>query len=492
MRNERNLLFSKLSVEQTDLLIGSIDRLPVGGSIVRSVRNRVLLSASPNSLKRRRLGRTLLPVAACLIAIAVFFVSFPKAALAVSEFFGRVFTPSRYMNEDPAERTSVPSIDEAIAAAAPKNGDYTITLMPDLPNAQEFIDYRAQNGYAPFSEENWGWLRDVRPEIAEVLYDGNQLIWNTNLFTTNEHVREFMEGYGVHSGSKLSVDALMDDVTYTVAGDPTVYPLYVSGHGITPIYDEAALAAADHVVLYSDFDIDPENPLPDGVLTITQNILVCENDAMDYGATVAIITHTFTFDTTKGNTAAAEANETLISLSGETYLSMNHFGSEATETDSDWTVETKKVSLDGVKLRADYEYLPTGISVQVTLVEAPEVWTGDMTGGLLRMNSKNIYNTVESFGVTADFYLDGAYVSEAPIPDSIGAGELRYILPVFPEDYDDLQSVELKLTYWYYETLNGTDQIGGEIFTVPQGVTETVATYRWDPLAEITVPIPKN
>lgn len=491
MRSERNLLFSKLSVEQTDLLIGSIDRLPVSGGIARSIRSRVLQSAAPKSLKHRRIGRTLLPIAACLIAIAVFFVSVPKAALAVSTFFERVFTPSRYMNEDPAERTSVPSIDEAIAAAAPKDGDYTITLMPDLPNAQECINYRAQNGYATFSEDNWGWLKDIRPEIAEVLYDGNQLIWNTNLYTDNVHVREFMEGFGVHSGSKLSVDALMGDVTYTIAGDPTVYPLYVSGHGITPIFDEPALAAADHVVLYSDFGINPDQPLPDGVLTITQNILVCENDAMDWGLTVAIVTHTFTFDTTKGNTASAEAAETLIPLSGETYLSMNHFGSEATEDDSDWTVETKKVSLSGVKLNADYEYLPTGIIVQLTLAEAPEDWTEDMIGGLLHMNFKTIYNTVESFGVTADFYIDGAYVSEAPIPDSVRGG-LRYILPVFPEDYNELQSVELKLTYWYYETLNGTDQIGGEIYKIPVGISNDVATLNSTPLIDLTVPLPKN
>jgi hypothetical protein len=306
MTNNREIRFPALSVRQTQHLLAGTGSLPLSRATARRIRTSVLQKAAPKSLAQNRIRRTLVPIAACLLAIVVFFAAFPKAALAVSEFLGRVFTPSRYMNESPGERTAVPSIDEAIAAAAPADGAYTVTLLPDLPNAQEFIDFRAQNGYDPFSEENWGWLRDIRPEIAEVLYDGNQLIWNTNLFTTNEHVREFMEGFGMKSGSKLSVDALMDDVTYTVAGDPTVYPLYVSGHGITPISDEATLATADHVVLYSDFGIAPAQPLPDGVLTITQNIRVCEKDAMDYGATVAIITHTFTFDTTKGNTTVAD------------------------------------------------------------------------------------------------------------------------------------------------------------------------------------------
>ena len=315
MLNESNFLrFPALNVTQTHRLLTGVSALSINTGAARRIRATVLQQAAPKSLKRNRIRKVLVPIAACLLAVVVFFTAFPKAALAVSEFFGRVFTPSRYMNEDPSARTPVPSIDEAIAAAAPADGSYTVTLMPDLPNAQEFIDYRAQNGYDAFSEENWGWLKDVRPEIAEVLYDGNQLIWNTNLYTTNEHVREFMEGFGVKSDSKLSVDALMGDVTYTVAGDPTVYELQVSGHGITPIFEEADLAKADHVVLYSDFYIDSEQPLPDGVITITQNIRVCENDAMDVGATVAIITHTFTFDTTKGNTKSAEEAEELMLL----------------------------------------------------------------------------------------------------------------------------------------------------------------------------------
>jgi hypothetical protein len=40
--------------------------------------------------------------------------------------------------------------------------------------------------------------------------------------------------------------------------------------------------------------------------------------------------------------------------------------------------------------------------------------------------------------------------------------------------------------------MNGTNQISGEIFSVPEGVTEIVATFLWDPLVEIIVPIPKN
>lgn len=491
MPNKPDFCFPMLNVRQTQRLLTGVSSLPLPNGAERRIRARVLQEVMPKSLARNRIRRTLVPIAACLLAVVFFFVAFPKAALAVSEFLGRVFTPSRYMNEDPAERTAVPSIDEAIEASVPKDGEYSITLMPDLPNAQEFVDYRAKNGFEPFSEENWGWLREIRPEIAEVLYDGNQLIWNTNLYTTNEHVREFMEGFGVESGSKLRVDALTDDVTYTVAGDSTQYPLYVSGDGITPIYDETSLSGADHVVLYTDFMIDAAEPLPNGVLTITQNIRVCENDGMDYGATLAVITHTFTFDATKGNTPAAELQEGDIPLSGETYLSMDHMVSAEDGSMISWTVDTKKVSLDGVVLHANYDYLPTGISVTLSLARAPENWSDDMVNALLCTSGRDINQNYHRPGNVTDLYIDGTFVSEAPTADSWGFGEQKYILPIYPDQYSNTQSVVLKLTHVYFETRNGTNQLAGEVFTIPEGVTETVATYKWGPLVEIPVPLPK-
>ena len=493
MTNNRLFRFPALSVRQTQHLLAGTGSLPLSRAAARRIRASVLQKAAPRSLARNRIRRTLVPIAACLLAVVVFFVAFPKAALAVSEFLGRVFTPSRYMNEDPATRTPVSSIDEALAAAAPKDGDYRITLMPDLPNAQEFIDYRAKNGYDPFTVENWGWLRDIRPEIAEVLYDGNQLIWNTNLFTTNEHVREFMEGFGVKSGSKLSVDALMDDVTYTLAGDPTVYPLNVSGHGITPIFDETALASADHAVLYSDFYIDAAQPLPDGILTITQNIRVCEKDAMDYGATVAVITHTFTFDTTKGNTTAAEGEETLIPLSGDAYISFDHTEfSEDQRTVTKWTMQTQKISLDGVNLKVKYEYLPTGVLVHLSVAEKPADWTDEMARAFLRTTGKTTANDYRSAGIANDVYIDGALIGEASQPESWVQDEIQYILPVYPDQYATLQSVVMKLSLAYLVTYNGADLLSGEIYTIPEGIADSNGVVNLIPLAEITVPLPKS
>ena len=486
MTNNRKIRFPALSVRQTQRLLAGTGSLPLSRATARRIRTSVLQKAAPKSLARNRIRRTLVPIAACLLAIVVFFAAFPKAALAVSEFLGRVFTPSRYMNEDPAERTPVPSIDEAIAAAVPQNGDYSIVLLSDFPDAQGYISDRTKGGFAPFQAADWRWLYDIRPEIAEVLYDGNQLIWNTNLFTTNEHVRAFMECFGVESGSKQKIDALMGDATYTVAGDPTVYDLQVSGHGITPIFDEAALATADHVVLYSDFVLPEKKPLPDGVLTITQTIILYEVDSKGSDSPIAFLHHTFTFDTTKGNMQSADDSETLIPLSGEYYLTISHNG----EGNESSTIETQKVSLDDIKLKASYEYLPTGIVASITLAEAPDNWTSDMISSLLEVTWRNMHDTFTKDGIANDLYIDEAFVSEAPVPDHFGLDELIFILPVFPDQYDSNPSVVMKLYLAYIETYNGTDLLSGELYTLKSGEVKTQTSFA--PLTEITVPLPKN
>lgn len=502
MRNEKVLLFEDITVEQTELLLGSIDTLPLSKSVARRIRGRVLENGKQRSHRRKRkqVARVLIPIAACLIAIVLLFTAFPKAAYAVSAFFGRVFTPSRYMNEDPAERTPVPSIDEAIAAAAPKDGDCRIEYITERPNAEEVLDSRAPNGLAPYNEKDWLWMADIRPEIAEVLYDGNQLMWNTNLYTDNIHVREFMEDYGIESGSKFAVDALVEDCSYTIEGDPTVYPLCSSGGGIQPIFTDEELAQADHVVLNTDFTLnDDERPLPSGVLTITQEIVLYQLSRGIGQSPVAFLYHTFTFDTTKGNTGSAAAKESDIPLSGETYLTVMYSYVPETPEDDFMAIETKKVSLDGVVLHAKYEYLSTGISVVITVAAAPQDWTSEMKDALLMMTTRDINDKLTSPGVAADLYINGTYVSEAPMPDGWGNGEQRYILPIYPEQYASTQSVSLKLTQVYYDTLNGTNQLAGEVFSASpsdmdqssesRGI-ETIGTCQTIPLIEIPVPLP--
>lgn len=155
-----------------------------------------------------------------------------------------------------------------------------------------------------------------------------------------------------------------------------------------------------------------------------------------------------------------------------------------------WSMETKKGSLDGVLLDIEIQYLPTGIRVRPTIGEAPESWTEDMKNALARMTNRNSDGTADSAGVCADLYVDGELMGAAQPPDSVSGYEILYILPVFPDQYINVSSVVLKLAYTYYETFNGTDQIGGEVFVFPLGACDIDAVTNTAPLTEIGVPLP--
>lgn len=482
MRNDGLHNLDTLSVEQTEALLAAFDGLPINAGAARRIRRRVQKQAAPKRRRRQTALRIATPIAACLVALVALALCFPQAAQAIAAFLGLPYTPSRYMQQQPAEREAVPSVDEALAAAAPKDGDYTITLLPEWEDAAEFVEYREKNGYEPFREEDWAWLRDIRPVIGEVLYDGEVLIWNTHLYTDSDGVRAFMGSWSQEKGPRKRVDALMDSSPYTVEGDPTVRMLYPGGHGIQPLFDEEAISSAEYVVLYGEMTWSDDERPPDGLITVTQHFFICENDAMDYGAMVARVEHTFTFDTTAGNQEAAEPASFLVPLSGDCDLTVWDW------TKGNHTVVTKTVPLDGVSLGVELHYMSTGIRVNITVAEAPADWTEAMKNSLMQVTQRNIYDKVDISGIYADLYIGGQFVSEAPQPDSWGHGELPYVLPVFPDQYQSSGEVVLKLTYASQATLNDADLSTGEVLPMPQGGIN--GTTKSMPLVDIVIPLP--
>ncbi|MEN6595204.1 MAG: hypothetical protein ABFC31_09720 [Clostridiaceae bacterium] len=490
MRNEIFTAFDALSPAETEALLKHFDSLPIDHKAARRIRRSVESASVLRAPRRRTAKRALLAVASFLAVLVLLGVCFPAAAKAVASFFGINYTPTRYLTTLPETRTSIPAVEEALDAAAPAEGSYTITLLSDWDNAAEYEAYRAEQGLAPFAESDWNWLRDIRPEVAEVLYDGTALMWNVNLYTTSSGVEAFMRGYIDSASEGQNVDALASDVTYTVEGDPTVYTMVSSGGGTRPIFDEADRKAADHVTMFDEITLDPEHPLPDGVITVTETIRIAEGDAMSETTALAKIVHTFTFDTTTGNIPAATADEQRIPLSGETYLSIYHRETGADGINRMTSVNTEKVSLDGVVLSMSTEYLSTGTQVEIRVAEAPESWTEDMKTSLLFMTWPNTDGTITSAGVSAKLVIDGEPAGDLPMPDRWGEAELLYLLPIFSGGENPISSAVLHLSYSYYTTLNDTDQLAGEALAIPEDGLEFFGVTNTVPFAEIPVPLP--
>ena len=154
------------------------------------------------------------------------------------------------------------------------------------------------------------------------------------------------------------------------------------------------------------------------------------------------------------------------------------------------SVTTEKVSLDGVVLSMSTEYLSTGTQVEVRIAEAPESWTEDMKTSLLFMTWPNTDGAITSAGVSAKLVIDGEPAGDLPMPDRWGEAELLYLLPIFQGSESPISSAVLQLSYSYYTTLNGTDQLAGEALAVPKDGLEFFGVTNTVPFAEIPIPLP--
>lgn len=90
---------------------------------------------------------------------------------------------------------------------------YTIRLVPELENPEQYWTY------STFSEEKWGWLREMTVKTETIFYENNQLRWNVSFGT--DHLQTFMNPYTIgQSGTEQCVDMWLDDVKYETDSEP--------------------------------------------------------------------------------------------------------------------------------------------------------------------------------------------------------------------------------------------------------------------------------
>ena len=410
----------------------------------------------PAAARPRAIARPLARIA----AVAAVLLLCTGAAFAAAEWIGREsYSPDRYLTDEQERLDSpIPDVENAIAAAAPAaSGTSAIRLLPDLEDAAAYAEWREKMGQPPFSEEDWGWLRELTPQIGEVLRDSQQLQWTTLL--TTDHAALFEGG--------LLVDALPDSCYYTVEGSGEPHGLSCDG-GIWSI-------AGDEMTFTSNVQLDDAFP-DSGLVTITQNLrfLDCKVDPQADIATVALLEYSFTFDAASG-AAVSDVVHVSVPLSGTYCLTLETF--DGPESGS--LLQNELVPLDGVVLDATIDYRPAGIHVQLSIREAPDFWTDAHTRALLGPSYGDFCS-----GLSAAYAVNG----ETYKPERTGSGpETSFVLPVFPSDYAQAQPLTMTLLTDHVTAVNG----------VPLGENESLQpTAPWSAtgvsqeLVTFSIPLP--
>ncbi len=374
------------------------------------IRAAILKPAKEQRSVRMPKKRTL----AILIAAAMLLLA--STAYAAGSWLARKdYTTDTYMMQTQQERTktenAIPDIEAAIVKAAPKDVSYTVRLLPELQNGETLAAKREEHGQPAFSEQDWGWLKDIRPAINEVLVHGDRLLWTVRLYTDHAAAFDyFSDAAGQH------LEAMVDnDVYYQVEGDDRIFPLFNDTSGMNPYELDR-----NSGLTIAECDIDDSFPTA-GRITVTEQIhlLDCSVDDMNPNiADVAVITHTFTFDASAAK-PTAEPVRLEMPLTGTYWMT-------ATEN---YFWRNKQICLDGEALGVKVDYMPTGVYLRLSQNMLSEA--GSLYGGEGQQ------------GITVTYTVDG---QSYPAYGDFNQNGSVWLLPVFPSDYAAIGKLEVTFT----------------------------------------------
>ena len=181
------------------------------------------LAACRSETRERTWGLGHLPRKLLIPLVAALVLLVAGTAVAAGVWLRDNYSPTSYMETAKEKREeqgkTIPDVEQAIESAAPKSGDYYFVMLPEFENAQTLDDFRMRQGQPRYNEADWAWIKDIKPEVEEVLVDGRTL--NINIRLNTDHAQVFnwpdVEGQWV--------DALPDNVSFRKEGDSMAYPL---------------------------------------------------------------------------------------------------------------------------------------------------------------------------------------------------------------------------------------------------------------------------
>ena len=274
------------------------------------------------------------------------------------------YRPGDYLDTPPEQRTeasAIPEVEQVVQNAAPKSEGVRVVMLPEMADADTLDQWRVKMGQPKYDEAAWAWVREIRPEIQEVLYDGTTFAYIIRLNTG--HAAAFSQEQ--HGDQWL--DAFTEQTMYTDTGERIA-----TVNSETGLMEETL--AADGIVLHSEYNLN--GPLiGSGRISFTAEISVMDVnvDDMAHIGLLGTIYYTFSFDldgalkATNADTRTSERR-----LSGSAVLTMDY--------DTMWN---QPVSLDGVVLEETASFRSTGVYLSYRVKEAPADWTTQMRRSLL-------------------------------------------------------------------------------------------------------------
>ena len=362
-----------------------------------------------------------------------------------------------YLLKTDAERhdasTGNPDIEQMIENAQLKDLGYHVWLLNECADYEEIDAVRLQMGAKPYDPAEWEWIRNIRPAIADVIRDGDELYFQTRLYSDHAEAFDLFRYY--ETGEGINLEAMPDDneAYYLVEGDSKQHSLFVSGWGINPFGAEA-----DHGLSFSECEVDDTFPR-EGVITVTQRLRLLDTsiEDMQKWSTVGVIEHTFSFDAS-AFLPAAEPRTLMVPLSGRY---------DADFADFDKPQQIKQIALDGVTLSLQAEYRPTGLYITVTTAELPEGFS-DQAKRVLLNDGERDRNGAVSPGLYVTYTIDGQ-TYDAVLGTKGRDGAAVRVLPVFPSQYRELGSVQVDLYLHAGSAAAGTQEEHLATVTVPLG-----------------------
>lgn len=371
---------------------------------------------------------------------------------AISSWIARAdYQPGDYLKTPPEQRTetsTVPEIEHLVQGAAPRSEGCAVVMLPEMTDADDLNGWRVKMGQEAYDEAAWAWVRKIRPEVVEILYDGTAFAYTIRLNT--DHAAAFSQEQ--HGDQWL--DALVEQTLYTD-----------TGRKIGTVTGETGLLEESYneggITLYNKDSLS--EPLQgSGRVTFTAEISIMDVnvDDMAHIGLLGTIYYAFSFDLDEALKAAnADTHTAERRLSGHAVLT-------AEEGDKMWNTP---VDLNGVVLEETASFRSTGVYLSYRVKEAPTDWTEQMRRALLfPTNERGKFE-----GMSVSYTLGGDdRVYEPSFPEVMvqedGTFAYTVILPLFPSDYETMkqQGVTVHLTLHAVDSFN--EQPVGDTWSVDE------------------------